>query len=186
MTTVERKRAAWLGGVAVAGALLFLVQACTAPLAIDGTSQPDPGANRAAGTPMTSVEEVRVIRLAQELPDLPEQTRDLFRYRSTPPPPKVAPVRVPVPIGPTRSVPPAPPAPAPPPPPIPLKFVGLVEAGGKTGTVAVLSDSKGGVFYGREGDIIDGRYQLVKVSVEQAELMYPDGRGRQVLRLSGQ
>ena len=187
MTAVERTRAVWLGGVAVAGALLFAVQAYMATPAVDGTSPPPAGPSRAAkaGTPVTSVEEVRVSRLAQGAPDLPEQTRDPFRYRPAPPPPKVAPVRVPVLLGPPVPLPPPPPAPVPPPPPIPLKFVGLVEAGGKTGKVAVLSDSKGGVFYGREGDIIDGRYRLVKVSVEQAELMYPDGRGRQVLRLSG-
>ncbi|MEQ1898664.1 MAG: hypothetical protein ABL971_14915 [Vicinamibacterales bacterium] len=185
---MQRTRALWLGGVAAAGAVLFAVQAYMATPAVEGTSQPTPGPSRAAkaGAEVTSVEEVRVSRLTQKAPDLPEQTRDPFRYRHAPPPPKVAPARVPVLLGPSVPVPPPSPAPVQPPPPIPLKFVGLVEAGGKTGRVAVLSDSKGGVFYGREGDIIDGRYRLVRVSVEQAELMYPDGRGRQVLRLSGQ
>ena len=89
-------------------------------------------------------------------------------------------------LGPPAPLPPPQAPPVPPPPPIPLKFVGVVVAAGATGAVAVLSDSRGGVFYGREGDIIDGRYRLVKVSADSAEVMYPDGRGRQVLRLSGQ
>ena len=188
MTAVQRTRAGWLGGVAVAGALLLVVQACRATPAGDTKSQAATGPSLATktGTPVTAVEEVRVSRLALVAPDLPEQTRDPFRYRPAPAPAKVAPARVPVLLGPPVPLPPPPPAPVPPPPPIPLKFVGLVEAGGKTGKVAVLSDSKGGVFYGREGDIIDGRYRLVKVSADQAELIYPDGRGRQVLRLSGQ
>jgi hypothetical protein len=89
-------------------------------------------------------------------------------------------------LGPPVPLPPPPPAPVPPPPPIPLKFVGVVEMAAKGGRVAVLSDSRGGVFYGREGDIIDGRYRLLRVAADQAELAYADGRGRQALRLSGQ
>ena len=39
---------------------------------------------------------------------------------------------------------------------------------------------------GKEGDIIDGRYRLLKIGVESADLAYVDGRGRQSIRLSGQ
>jgi hypothetical protein len=81
---------------------------------------------------------------------------------------------------------PAVPAGPAPPPPIPLKFIGIVEGPGGKGPVAVLSDGRGATFYGREGDTIDGRYKVLKIGTESAELSYVDGRGRQTLRLSGQ
>jgi hypothetical protein len=39
--------------------------------------------------------------------------------------------------------------------------------------------------YGKEGDVIDGRYRIVRIGVESIELTYLDGRGRQTIRLSG-
>ena len=71
-----------------------------------------------------------------------------------------------------------------PPPPIPLKFIGILTR--ENGVQwAVLSDGKV-VSYGRDGDIIDGRYRIVKIGTESIELAYVDGRGRQVVRLTGQ
>jgi hypothetical protein len=52
--------------------------------------------------------------------------------------------------------------------------------------VAVLADGRGNVFHGREGDIIEGRYRVLRVGADSADLMYVDGRGRQTIRLSGQ
>jgi len=50
----------------------------------------------------------------------------------------------------------------------------------------VLSDGRGGIpMYGKEGDIIDGRYRILKIGVESIEMAYLDGRGRQTIRLSG-
>jgi hypothetical protein len=49
-----------------------------------------------------------------------------------------------------------------------------------------LSDGRGNVFNGREGDIIEGRYRVLRIGPDNAELAYVDGRGRQVIRLSGQ
>jgi hypothetical protein len=63
-------------------------------------------------------------------------------------------------------------------PPIQLRFIGLIEAPRSGGRVALLSDGKGGLMNGREGDIIEGRYRVL--------LAYADGRGRQTIRLSGQ
>ncbi len=82
----------------------------------------------------------------------------------------------------------SPPVPAgpPPPPPIPLKFIGVLDAPTRLGRLAILSDSRGGVFYGKEGDTIEGRYRVLSISTESAELVYMDGRGRQTIRLSGQ
>jgi len=82
-------------------------------------------------------------------------------------------------------VPVAPPVPAgpPPPPPIPLKFIGLVETPVR---VAFLSDGRGNTFQGKEGDIIEGRYRIVRIGADAADLAYVDGRGRQTIRLTGQ
>ena len=41
------------------------------------------------------------------------------------------------------------------------------------------------VFYGREGDIIEGRYRIVRIGLESIEMMHVDGRGQQTIRLSG-
>ena len=40
--------------------------------------------------------------------------------------------------------------------------------------------------HGKEGDIIDGRYRILKIGTESIEMAYPDGRGRQTIRLTGQ
>jgi len=74
----------------------------------------------------------------------------------------------------------------PPPPPIPLRFIGYLQPRGGAARVAVLSDGRGNVFDGREGDIIEGRYRVLRVGNDSADLIYLDGRGRQTIRLSGQ
>ena len=60
---------------------------------------------------------------------------------------------------PARPVVVAPPVPTgpPPPPPIPLKFIGVLDLPAARGRVASFSDSRGNTFYGKEGDIIEGR-----------------------------
>ena len=74
----------------------------------------------------------------------------------------------------------------PPPPRIPLKYIGEMADPKQPGRrVAILSDARG-VYHGREGDVIEGRYQIVKIGVESIELAYLDGRGRQTIRQTGQ
>jgi len=90
------------------------------------------------------------------------------------PPPQPVYTGPPVPTGP------------PPPPPITLRFIGLIEAPPRTGRVALLSDGRGGLMYGREGDTIEGRYRMLRVGTDSIEMAYVDGRGRQTIRLSGQ
>ena len=80
----------------------------------------------------------------------------------------------------TTTLPPAPTGP----PPIAMKFIGLVEAQPPTQRIAVLSDTRG-VYEGREGDVIEGRYRIVRIGPESIEMAYLDGRGRQTIRLSG-
>jgi hypothetical protein len=68
-----------------------------------------------------------------------------------------------------------------------MKFIGTIGNSGdpKFGRVAVLSDGRG-VYHGREGDVIEGRYQIVRIGVESIELAYLDGRGRQTIAKTGQ
>jgi hypothetical protein len=53
------------------------------------------------------------------------------------------------------------------------------------GIIAAFSDCRT-TMYGREGDLIDGRYRLVKIGVESVQMEYADGRGRTTIRMSGQ
>jgi hypothetical protein len=78
----------------------------------------------------------------------------------------------------------APPPPPPGPPPIPLRFIGIVDEVRRHLKLAVLSDGRN-VFYGREGDIIEGRYRIVRIGLESIEMTHVDGRGQQTIRLSG-
>jgi len=41
------------------------------------------------------------------------------------------------------------------------------------------------VFFGREGDIIDGRYKIVSIGAESVVVSYADGRGTRRIALTG-
>ena len=117
-------------------------------------------------------------------PEPEESIRNPFRFKpkAAPPPPSPA-VRQP-----QQSGPDAPGVFAPAPlPRIALKFIGILNAeeDPKVGRVAILSDGRG-VYHGREGDIIEGRYRILKIGVESIDLAYVDGRGRQTIRQTGQ
>lgn len=132
---------------------------------------------------------VKLEALTRPRPDPLDGERNPFRF-GTRPAPSGQPQ--PVPSGGSATIPgPAAPlsaAPALPggPPPIPLKFIGVVDAPSQGGRIAVLSDGRGMTFYGRESEVVDGRFRIVRIGVESIEMMYLDGRGRQTIRLSGQ
>ena len=156
-----------------------------------GTPGGSPTASRPASPPLRpqgattphAVPTVRLDALAADRSEAePQQPagRNLFQFQPKLPPPPPMPVR---PAGPAPGEVVVPPPP-PPPPPIPVKFIGIVQAPDKK--LAVLTDvSTKDVFYGREGDIIDGRYRILRIGVESIEMAYVDGRGRQTIRLTG-
>lgn len=114
----------------------------------------------------------------------PAVGRNPFRYGEPPRP--AAPARPVTPSAPVKQLPPGPPPPPPGPPPPPaitLKFVAILDLPGG-GKVASLSDGKG-VFLGREGDVIDGRFRIVRIGLESIVMEYVDGRGRQTIPLRG-
>jgi hypothetical protein len=146
-----------------------------------------PVAGRASGN--VAVSGLKLELLEQRHAELTDPERDPFRFqaRQTAPRPAAA---APPPVASTLEVtgPPVPAVPAgpPPPPPISLRFIGLLDAPSQSGRVAILSDGRGNVVYGKEGDTIEGRYRLLKVGADAVELAYVDGRGRQTVRLAGQ
>ena len=129
--------------------------------------------------------DVRLDELRQPRPATGASERNPFRFYTPPPP---APPAVPR-GGPGRQGPAPPPQPPPDvgppqPPPIPLKFIGTLDVP-NVGKIAVFSDCRT-TMRGKEGDLIDGRYRLVRIGVESVVMEYADGRGRTTIRESGQ
>ena len=137
----------------------------------------------AAATKETPVADLRLERLKSDASELGPSTRNPFQFKpkAAPPAPRPQASVAPPPV--VVAPPPLPEGP-PPPPPIALKYIGVLETA--QGRVAIFRDNGGDIVNGREGDIIDGRYRLLKIGVESADLAYVDGRGRQTIRLSGQ
>jgi hypothetical protein len=129
--------------------------------------------------------DVRVESLAEAAAPLDEGRRNPFRFQpKAPPPPPPAPPGSNLPSAPVRPVDPGPP----PPPPIPaigtlIKFIGIVDTGKEK--IGAFSDCRY-TFSGREGEILEGRFRLVKIQVESAIVEYVDGKGRTTLPLNGQ
>jgi hypothetical protein len=120
--------------------------------------------------------------LDNEWPQPGDADRNLFRFKpKPPPPPPPPPPRATQPAVPVNPVPQGPP----PLPPIALKFIGIIESPTTQRKIAVLSDGRNPPFQGVEGDIIEGRYRIIKIGVESVEIAYADGRGRQTIRLTG-
>jgi hypothetical protein len=110
-----------------------------------------------------------------------ETVRNPFRFKPKPPPPPPPPPVRPSGSQGTQQTGPVEPAP---PPRIPLKFFGLIDVPGK-GLNASLTDGRG-VYRGFVGDVIEGRYRIVRIGVESIDLAYVDGRGSQTIRFTGQ
>jgi len=125
------------------------------------------------------VEPLRLALLTTEKPPPEGGERDPFRFGERAAPPPSAGERPAVAAGPRPQMPEGPP----PPPPITLKFIGVVDTSDQR-KIAVLSDGQN-VFYGREGEIVEGRYRIERISAESIEMAWADGTGHQVIRLSG-
>ena len=130
-------------------------------------------------------------RMEQPRP-VPQIRRDLFRLGAATPDPEENPNaggQTPQPSGrgrrgtPVTTPPPVETAPVEvAPPPIPLRFVGLAQT--SRGPVATLSDGRN-VFTAREGDVVEGRWRIVKIGAESLVIERIDGTGRQTIRGPG-
>lgn len=182
MESKTRRQVVLLGVLlaALAGVLWWNLTPATAPREPRQAQVARPAQGAAPGA--EPVEEIRLEALSARRPEPTAGGRDPFRFRAHAPrriedggEPELRP-------GPSaqgdRAIAPAGP------PPIPLRFIGVVRLPEGGQLVAVLSDGNG-VYRGSEGDIIEGRYRIVRLRPEAVELAHVDGRGHQVIRLSG-
>ena len=153
-----------------------------APSASTPPAQSRDGGQTARTTP-PPVAPVKLDTLTAERQPPGETNRNPFRYQAKAAPPPTT-KEAPPPV--VMTEPPKPEQrPGPPPaPPIPLKFIGLLERANGV-KWAVLTDGKVPM-HGREGDIVDGRYRIVNIGTESITMTHVDGRGKQVIRLTGQ
>ena len=181
MTSKSRNQLYVLGALLVVLAVAGMLSLADGPATIGGRPSNPAGGPAAEAPPAVADVKIEALKTDREVPSDPSRNLFVFAPKAAPAPgPRAA-----QPMPDDSGGPPAPEGP-PPLPPIPLKFIGIMEGPGGKGPVAILSDGRGGTFYGREGDTIDGRYKVLKIGTESAELSYVDGRGRQTLRLSGQ
>ena len=182
----ESRRQLWL--LAILSLTLFVVlwwrlqpDPVPGPLATARPAQGAAARRGGAAAAGLAVEAVHLDALAASRAKPDEGTRDPFRFNAPAPPPRpVTPVAGPA--GTPGSLSPLASAPAGP-PPILLKFIGILKPT-STAPIAVLTDGKN-VFYGREGETIEGRYRIERIGVESVDMAWADGQGHQVIRLSG-
>ena len=184
-----RRKVVLAAGLGSAGVLAVVVATRDGSTGA-GAAASSPAPRTTAGEPAASmpVVDLRLELLDQPRADPGEAARNPFRFRPRPAPLPPKPASAPPPARAAAAAPPKPAVPAAPagPPPIPLRMIGMFDAPGQAGQVAIMSDGRGNVFQGKEGDIIEGRYRVGRVTADSLELSYTDGRGRQVIRLTGQ
>jgi hypothetical protein len=171
----RRRQLTWLAVlVVVVGALAwYRFGGSAAPAETRPTaSNPKAGGTGSVGSALLP-EPVKLGELVSE-GDSPSAGRNLFRFGVKPAPPP-APVVLPPPG------PPPPPPPPPGPPPIPLKFLGVMERPDVGVVVALKDPASGAVFQALEGQIVDGRYRVVKIGKTSAILSYLDGTGQRTI-----
>jgi hypothetical protein len=183
----KRRRELALGGAAV---LLVVVAAWSlqrTPASPAGAAGTAAARASAAPGPKIAITEVDLKALEVERPEPQDGTRNPFRFKPkpAPPPPSAAIIKKQQQAAAAAQA--AAPPPGPPPPPrIPLKYIGdMTDPKNPGKRIAILSDARG-TYYGRENEVIEGRYRIVRIGVESIELAYLDGRGRQTIRQTGQ
>ena len=178
MKVMMRRPIVYVVAAAAIVALLVIARPVLNPSTnpLQQTSNPSVGATGSA--PVVPVVDLDLDRLRAPDKDLQASARDPFRFRPKPPPP--APRVQPPPV---VFAPPVDTGP-PPPPPIPLKYFGMITLSGQR--VAAFADGRGNTFNGKEGDILEGQYRLLRIGADWVEVAYLDGRGRQTIRMTGQ
>ncbi|MCU0252319.1 MAG: hypothetical protein MUE61_19155 [Vicinamibacterales bacterium] len=127
---------------------------------------------------------VNLAGLGRAQPEPADTGRDPFRFESAPAAGQRGAITGPgAGAPPPQAVMPAGPQEPPGPPPVPLKFIGFARQG-QGRLYAVLRDERG-VYYGAVGDVVEGRYRILRVAADAIEVAYVDGRGRTTIPLSG-
>ena len=186
----KRRRELALAGAAVllAAVAVWSVQRGTAQSTVSVAPAGTQAATSARAAEKQPSTELDLSALESERPEPEESSRDPFRFKPR------APVSLPAAVlkqqqeAANAAAEQAARAPVEPPPPprIPLKYIGEMADPLNAGKrVAILSDTRG-VYHGREGEVVEGRYRIVRIGVESIELSYLDGSGRQTIRQTGQ
>lgn len=172
----------------VAGAVWYYRSGTEAPIPLPtmpGRTAPNAAAvaRDSAAARQTSRQAVKptvpeALKLAEleKVPDEPEPGRNPFRFGAKPTPPQPT---LPPPLPPPVVIAPPPP---PPPPQVPLRLTTVIDDPyGKRR--AYLVDPTGAMFQAVDGDIVDGRYRLVRVEKTSAIVEFRDGSGRKTIYL---
>jgi len=171
--TKQARQIRWLVGLFGVLAVVLTYQFWPTDTATRGAA-PSKSADAASTAVPMQVAEVNLDRLQAGTNGLKAARRDPFRYKPKPaPPPPPAP---PQPVRPL--VPQAPPPPQDPRPEIRLKYLGFAMS--PTGVrIATLQDAaNNAILLGKQGDVIDGKYRLLRVDATEVELSYLDGARR--------
>lgn len=185
----KRRRELMLGGAAV---LLLAIAAWnmqrgTAPRSEAIEQRGTPRTNTAQTPSKGPIPEIDLSALEVKRLEPTGSKRNPFRFKpkpAPPPMPSAASIREQQAAAAAQAA--SGPVEPPPPPRIPLKYIGDMTDPKNAGKrIAILSDSLG-TYHGREGDVLEGRYLIVRIGVESIELAYLDGRGRQTIRQTGQ
>ena len=183
MKLTDRRSIVYVTAAAAFVALLVIARPAISPTTVS-VQQSSNGSVATTPPPAVPVVDLDLDRLHTAGGQLRESQRDPFRFRPKPPPP-VPPVQR------TQTQvlqPPVPPGP-PPPPPIPLKYFGVYTVtapDGRKEQRAAFSDARGNTFTGKVGDVLEGRYRLLRIGPDSVDLAYLDGRGQQSIRMTGQ
>lgn len=183
----KRQRELALAAVAVLliAVAVWTLQRGTAPST--GAANPAARTQPAQASSKSPIPEVDLKALQAERPEPDGGTRNPFRFKPKPAPPPPTPTAAQIKQQQQQQAAIANmPLEPPPPPRIPLKYIGDMTDPHNAGKrIAILSDARG-TYYGREGEVVEGRYRIMRIGVESIELAYLDGRGRQTIRQTGQ
>ena len=178
MNVTLRRPIVYVTAGAALVALLVIARPVWNPSTIQQEETSNPSTGAAGPVPVVPVVDLNLGRLRVVGGELQASDRDPFRFRPKPPPP--APRVQPPPVAFQPPVDTGPP----PPPRIPLKYIGVITLGAQR--VAAFADSRGNTFNGKEGDILEGRYRLLRIGQDSVDMAYLDGRGRQTIPMTGQ
>jgi hypothetical protein len=182
----QRKQIAILAILVIVAAALLYNQFGGQPDSVTaGTGAPASNTAEQRGAPIPPGALPEPLRLAALEPVPVENTgaRNPFGFGVPPRPPEPPPKPYVPPPAPVVTRPPEPVGP-PARPPIPVKFLGVAEDPARPGKIASLSIN-GNVMLAREGDIVDGRYRLLKIGEQSIVMAYLDGQGQTVIKQSG-
>jgi hypothetical protein len=168
----------YVAAAAVFVALLVIARPVLYPSANPAQQSSNGAVAATSPLPVVPVVDLNLDRLRKVGGELPASERDPFRFRPKPPPPAPR-VQAPPPV----FIPPVPTGP-PPPPPIPLKYIGRLTVNGQR--VASFSDTRGNSFNAKEGDVLEGRYRLLRIGQDSVDVAYLDGSARQTIPMIGQ